>query len=312
MGGEVNGILALTAGVLSFLSPCVLPLIPSYLSFISGVEFRQLGEVGLSRRRVVVRTLYFVLGFTIVFVALGILFSGPALLFRGIARWINFVAGMVVVVLGLNVIFDFLRILNFERRLHAGKRPQGAIGTIVVGMAFGAGWSPCIGPILASILLLAGSEGQILHAGMLLFIYSIGLGLPFIVTGLAFDRATGYLQRIKRHFSMIRVVSGLFLVVTGLLIMFGRFQQLNGWLSRSGYLLQGWAETQAPLSTVLFGVLPITIGAIPVAVPLIRTRSLRALPTIMGGILIGTGTLHVMGVINVARMIGSWFLYQGI
>jgi cytochrome c biogenesis protein CcdA len=195
MTAEINLVLAFVAGLLSFLSPCVLPLIPSYLSFVSGVSFKDLGEAGAVRWMILSRTVFFVAGFTIVFVALGILFSGPALLFSNASRWINFGAGLVVVLLGINIAFDLVGALNVERRFHTTRRPTGYLGAILVGMAFGAGWSPCIGPILASILFLAGTQGEAGRAAILLLVYSLGLGLPFLVTGAAFTRVSAYLQR---------------------------------------------------------------------------------------------------------------------
>jgi cytochrome c-type biogenesis protein len=204
MTADINLVLAFVAGLLSFLSPCVLPLIPSYLSFVSGVSFQELSERhGVARSVIMVRTAFFVLGFSIVFVVLGILFAGPAMLFSGASRWINLGAGVIVILLGFNVMFDVFSGLNLERRMQVSKRPANAAGAVVVGMAFGAGWSPCIGPILASILLLAGSQGGTGRAALLLAVYSAGLGLPFLLAGAAFTRVSRSIQRIKRYFPLI-------------------------------------------------------------------------------------------------------------
>jgi len=166
--------LSFAAGVLSFLSPCIVPLVPSYLSFIGGVAANEAGESAASRGVVVLRTALFVAGFTIVFVVLGVVFSGSGALFTSAGRVVNLVAGGVVVVLGLNVIFDFWKVLNIERRYHMSHRPSGHLGSILIGMAFGAGWTPCIGPILASVLLLAGSSGSV--ATGVLYLVAIPLG----------------------------------------------------------------------------------------------------------------------------------------
>ncbi|MCG8477690.1 MAG: cytochrome c biogenesis protein CcdA, partial [Spirochaetales bacterium] len=235
MGAQLNIFIAFVAGLLSFLSPCVVPLIPSYLSFVSGASFDELRNASVSRRRILSRTLFFVLGFTIVFVVLGIIFSGPMFLFGGAVRWINFGAGLVVILLGINVMFDLVGVLNVERRFHLSARPADGLGATAVGMAFGAGWSPCIGPILASILFLAGTQGQISRAALLLAVYSLGLGLPFIVTGVAFSRASRLLRRLRPYMGAIKTVSGLFLIAVGVLIMVGRFQQINGALLAGGF-----------------------------------------------------------------------------
>ncbi|HKJ85409.1 MAG TPA: cytochrome c biogenesis protein CcdA, partial [Spirochaetia bacterium] len=153
--------LSFAAGLLSFLSPCIVPLVPSYLSFIGGVAANEASDRAPTRGVVILRTALFVLGFTVVFVVLGIVFSGSGALFSNTGNIINVIAGAVVIVLGLNVIFDFWKFLNIERRFHLSSRPAGHFGSVLIGMAFGAGWTPCIGPILASVLILAGSSGSI-------------------------------------------------------------------------------------------------------------------------------------------------------
>jgi len=145
--------LSFAAGVLSFLSPCIVPLVPSYLSFIGGVAATEAADRAPTRGVVILRTLLFVLGFTVVFVVLGIVFSGSGALFSNAASVMNVIAGGVVILLGLNVIFDFWKFLNIERRFHLSSRPAGHFGSVLIGMAFGAGWTPCIGPILASVLM---------------------------------------------------------------------------------------------------------------------------------------------------------------
>jgi cytochrome c-type biogenesis protein len=314
MASDLNLILAFVAGLLSFLSPCVLPLIPSYLSFVSGVSFQDLGGAGAIRWMIITRTAFFVLGFTIVFVVLGIAFSGPALLFSGASQWINFSAGLIVVLLGINVMFDLISVLNMERRVHTATRPAGYLGATVVGMAFGAGWSPCIGPILASILFLAGTQGQVDRAAILLVVYSLGLGLPFLAAGAAFTRVSRYLQRIKPYFGVIRTVSGLFLVVMGLLIMFGRFQQLNGWLLSTGTRVQRWASENHQAARWVFGGTPLVLAAIQ---PTVRAfRGKRILPGPVGltvaGILVIAGIGHFVGIIDLATLFAGWLQYQGV
>ncbi|HKK49879.1 MAG TPA: cytochrome c biogenesis protein CcdA [Alkalispirochaeta sp.] len=314
MEADLNLFLAFVAGLLSFLSPCVLPLIPSYLSFVSGVSFQDLGRAGSIRWMIITRTVFFVLGFTIVFVILGVAFSGPALLFSGASQWINFSAGLIVVLLGINVMFDIVSALNMERRVHASRRPTSYLGATVVGMAFGAGWSPCIGPILASILFLAGTQGQVDRAVVLLVVYSLGLGLPFLAAGAAFTRVSRYMQRIKPYFGTIRIVSGMFLVAMGLLIMFGRFQQLNGWLLSSGTQVQRWATANPGRARAVFGITPIVVAAIQPAVRAFRGARLRPgwLGTTVSLLLTAAGIAHLLGYIDLATLFAGWLQYQGV
>lgn len=314
MSTDLNIFLALIAGLLSFLSPCVLPLIPSYLSFVSGVGFQELSErEGLARGVIMVRTAFFVLGFTIVFVVLGVLFAGPALLFSGAARWINLVAGMVVILLGFNVIFDFIKGFNLERRFRVKDRPATAAGAILVGMAFGAGWSPCIGPILASILFLAGSEGDTGRAVLLLAVYSFGLGVPFLLAGAAFSHVSASLQKIKRFIPVIKTVSGVFLIGIGLLIAFGRFQQLNGFLAAASYHLEGWAIAQPRLSRALLGGGTIALGLIHPLLRVLRQRPIVApVGTTVSVLLIVLGGAEIFGLIDLAGILAAWLAYQGV
>ena len=207
---QLNVGLAFVAGLLSFLSPCVLPLIPSYLSFVGGTSARQLESEGRARLSALVNTAFFVLGFSIVFVLLGAFFTVAIGALGRLTVVVNIVAGVIVVLLGLNFIFDFWRFLAFERRAHLAEKPTGVLGALLVGMAFGGGWAPCVGPILSSILLLAGTGGGTLQGIGLLFVYSIGLGVPFLVTGLFFSRARTLLDRLKPHLPTIKIASGLF------------------------------------------------------------------------------------------------------
>lgn len=313
MSGEVSLVIAFVAGLLSFLSPCVLPLIPSYLSFISGASFQELSQGHGDRSRIVLHTAFFVLGFSIVFVALGILFAGPTMLFSSALLWINLVAGFVVVLLGLNITFDFISFFNRERRVHIQSRPANAFGAMTVGMAFGAGWSPCIGPILASILFLAGADGHVMRAGVLLLVYSLGLGLPFLAAGLAFTRVTSYLNRIKPHMGKIRVASGIFLVAIGLLIAFGRFQQLNAILISGGFRLQQWSAAHQESSRVLFAVILFSAAAVHPLARVLRGLPVYRIPGSMITVaLLLAGVLQLAGVIDMGVAVGRWLMFQGI
>lgn len=313
MTGEISVLIAFIAGLLSFLSPCVLPLIPGYLSFISGVSFQELADGTGDRRRILLRTLFFVLGFSVVFVVLGLAFAGPAFLFSSALAWINLLAGLVVVLLGLNITFDFVSFLNRERRLQVQARPTSAAGALLVGMAFGAGWSPCIGPILASILFLAGADGRLTQAGLLLLVYSLGLGAPFIVTGLAFTRVSGYLARIRRYIGTIRTISGVFLIAVGLLIAFGRFQQFTSVIVSGGFRLEQWSTTYPGIARTLFSLSLIVAGLAHPTTRILRRRpAIRPVGSTLSLLLVIGGILQGIGILNVGVLLGRWLMFQGI
>lgn len=238
MGGELSLAVAFAAGVVSFLSPCVLPLFPSYLSFITGLTFDELsdpdpGARGRVRRLTVVHSLLFILGFMMVFVALGASASALGQFMRSNQIWIRRVAGLVIVLFGLHI----TGLLNFgflqrERRVHLQDRPAGMLGSVVVGFAFGAGWTPCIGPILGAILTMAGTSGE-LQAGIgLLVVYGLGLGVPFFVAAVGFNTFLTTFRRIRSWMRPIEIASGLMLVVVGFLIFTNYFAVLASYLNR--------------------------------------------------------------------------------
>lgn len=313
MGNSPTALISFAAGILSFLSPCVLPLIPSYMSFIGGVSFNDLKESNVPRRRVFFRTLFFVAGFSIVFIILGIVFSGSALLFSNASRIINLVAGLVVVALGLNIIFDFWKFLNFEKKFHMQKAPSGFVGSFLVGTAFGAGWSPCVGPILAGILFLAGQSGKVSEAAVLLSVYSLGLGLPFIIASLFFSTFIDQVNKLKKHLVTIRVISGIFLTAIGLLIAFGRLQAINRGLISWGVNLQLWSESNPGLSLLLFGISLVVLAALPFVIGAIRKKSLFTIAKLIyGGFMLVLAILQFTGALDFAAILVSWFTFQGI
>lgn len=311
--------LSFAAGILAFLSPCIVPLVPSYVSFIGGVAVGELREGSSARGAIVLRTLLFVLGFSIVFVALGVIFSGSGLLFSGAGTVVNIVSGVIVIVLGLNIIFDFWKILNVERKVQLQGRPSGHVGAVLIGMAFGAGWTPCIGPILAGILLLAGTSGSVGTGVAYLVAFSLGLGVPFILAGLFFSRVSGALDRIKAYLPLIKVVSGLLLVGVGLLIAFGRLQRLASSLVIWGVKLQGWDELRPAMSNWAFaaGLLLITLA--PLAVGLTRklsgregARPFSPVKVVFAATGVVLAVLNLTDVINVAAWFSGWFQFQGL
>ncbi len=265
-----NLAISFAAGLLSFLSPCVLPLIPSYISFVGGVTLGNLRERSGPRFGVFFKTLLFVLGFSSIFIVLGIVFSGSGALFSSAPQIVNVIAGLVIVVLGLNIIFDFWKFLNIERKFQVKGKPKGYLGSLLVGMAFGAGWTPCIGPILAGILFMAGSSGTVGVGVLYLGVYSLGLGMPFLLASLFFDTFLRQMAKIKKHMRTIKVISGLLLIGIGLLIAFGRFAQLSAWLLQTGSRLRTWDAANQGLSVMLFGSIALVLAAIPFIPPLVR------------------------------------------
>ena len=317
MTENLNVLIAFSAGVLSFLSPCILPLIPSYLSLVGGVSYEELAEPKGGKMRVFLRTLLFVVGFSMVFILLGILFSSTGGFLTGISRVLNLVAGSLVILLGLNFIFNFLKFLTAERRVHLAGRPGGSLGAILLGMAFGAGWTPCVGPILASILFLAGSTGRILHGSLLLGAYSLGLGLPFLLAGLFFSQFLRGRDRLKAHFRALRVAGGVFLVLIGLLILVGRLQRFNIFLFRVSAALESWQQQSPEQARLIFAALFALPAAVLIA-SIIRTLRaegrVRILPgrSLFAVLLMLLALLTLAAVVEPAGLLSLWFTFQGI
>jgi len=221
--------MAFAAGLLSFVSPCVLPLIPSYLCVIGGIQMGDLSEKsGKFRPALVIKTLFFVLGFSVIFIALSVVLAASFALMGNAFRWIGWISGAVVIILGLNIIFDFLPFLNYEKRFRLPGAPRGAIGTFLAGAAFGAGWTPCVGPVLAGILLLAAQSGGVPRAVVYLVFFSAGLGLPFVLASAFFDVFAKTKTALRAHLPMIRRVSGALLVIMGVIMITGHYRALSG------------------------------------------------------------------------------------
>jgi cytochrome c-type biogenesis protein len=220
---EVNFPLAFLAGVLSFLSPCVLPLIPSYISFITGVSFEGL-KSEQNRKRVqflvLTNSLAFIMGFSLVFISLGASSSLIGQWLFNYEDWIRIIGGILVIIFGV-FIAGFLKLdfLMKEKKFHLHGRPAGYIGTLLVGIAFAAGWTPCIGPMLGSILLVASSKGSTLYGIKLLAVYSIGMGIPFLISALAFNWFLSYSMIFMRHMRAVKIISGLILIAFGFLLL---------------------------------------------------------------------------------------------
>jgi cytochrome c-type biogenesis protein len=227
---NVNILTAFLAGVVSFVSPCVLPLIPAYLSFLTGASVEELKAQtdATDRARVMFHALAFIAGFTVVFMALGFTASAIGTALIEYRDWIGRIGGIIVIILGLNMIGVFkIPFLMMDKRVQVRSANRSYVASFLVGLGFAAGWSPCVGPILAGILALATQErfGQ---ATFLLFIYSMGLALPFFLTAALISRALGALNRIKRYLGAIEVSAGIFLVLTGIVLVTGTFGRVAG------------------------------------------------------------------------------------
>jgi cytochrome c-type biogenesis protein len=229
---DVSLIAAFGAGVLSFISPCVLPLVPGYLSFISGVSLDQMRTApagsapvpGIAGGQVFLASLAFVCGFSVVFIALGATAStiGTALLER--LSLLGKIAGILLILFGLHTMGLLkIRWLYAEKRFQSSSKPAGLFGAFVVGLAFAFGWTPCIGPILATILALAADEGTLQRGILLLAVYSLGLGIPFLATSLAVNKFFAAFARIRPHYKLIETTAGLLMVIVGVLIFTNRF-----------------------------------------------------------------------------------------
>lgn len=231
---NVSIFVAFTAGVISFLSPCILPLIPSYLAFITGISLEELSfEKNLKhiRKAVAINSLMFILGFSIIFISMGAsaTFIGKFLA-RNI-RWFEIIGGAVVILLGFHFTGVFkIKFLEREKKIHLRKKPLGLLGTMAVGMAFGAGWTPCVGPILGTILTMAATTQNIFKGIALLALYSLGLGLPFLISGLVIHKFFEYFKAVRRYFNVITAVGGILLIIIGILLVTGYFSSISSFL----------------------------------------------------------------------------------
>ncbi len=237
-GLEVGHAGAFLAGLLSFLSPCVLPLVPPYLCFIGGLTMDELAERqaagGAEARRVLAAALAFVLGFIVVFTALGATASTLGQFISQNFTLLGRIAGVVIVILGLH----FLGVLKIgllyrEARFQVARRPAGLAGAFLVGVAFAFGWTPCVGPVLATILLIAGGEDSLWHGTSLLTVYGLGIGLPFLAAALFAGPFMSFMVRFRRHLGKVEKALGGLLVATGLLFITGSMNEIGYWLLKA-------------------------------------------------------------------------------
>lgn len=223
------------AGLVSFLSPCVLPLVPPYLSYIGGTTFEELAETddvdAKIWRRVVTAAVFFVAGFTTVFVGLGAGASAFGQLIQTYRAPLSLAAGIVIILFGLHFL-GVLRVSMFykEARISGPSETASLLGAYLMGLAFAFGWTPCIGPILATVLTVAANENSMGAGVRLLFVYSLGLGIPFILAAVAIKPFLGFMHRFKRHFGTLEKVMGLLLVLTGVMFLLGGQNWFGQWM----------------------------------------------------------------------------------
>lgn len=222
---------ALLAGVLSFLSPCVLPIVPPYLAYMGGISMREMTGDQRSNGPAVVAALFFALGLSTVFVFMGFTTSLLGQVFLQNQRVFGIVAGLVIIAFGLHFLHVYrIPFLDREARIDAGDRGGSAFGAYVLGLAFAFGWTPCIGPILGAILSVAAQEGSVAKGTMLMATYALGLGLPFILVAVFINRAVGWMNRFKRHMATVEKVMGLLLIGVGLMLVFDLFSRFSFFL----------------------------------------------------------------------------------
>lgn len=222
---------ALTAGLLSFLSPCVLPIVPPYLAYMGGMSMGEMTADANSRWKTIVPALFFVMGLSTVFLILGFTASVFGLFFLKYQDVFAQASGVVVILFGLHFLSVFrIPFLDREARLDAGDQGGSAFGAYVLGLAFAFGWTPCIGPQLGAILSLAASEASVARGTVLLGIYALGLGIPFLLAALFIQRAIGVMNRIKPYMGAIEKTMGVLLILVGLALVTGAFSRFSWWL----------------------------------------------------------------------------------
>ncbi|MFH0886642.1 MAG: cytochrome c biogenesis protein CcdA [bacterium] len=230
--------IALIGGFLAFTSPCVLPLIPAYLAYISGMTFAEMTKKEMAdkvRQKTMLHSLFFILGFTLVFVFLGTSASAFGGFLKGNRDLIRILGGLLIIIMGLFLI-GIVKIQNFYReyKFSLSHKPLGYTGSFLVGVTFAAGWTPCVGPILATILVLASQTESVYHGMILLFFFSLGMAVPFLIISLFVNTFLTYFQEAKKYLHHIQVGAGIFLVIVGFLMLTGWFNRIAQFLVSFG------------------------------------------------------------------------------
>jgi cytochrome c-type biogenesis protein len=226
-------IAAFFAGLISFLSPCVLPLVPGYVSLISGAGVEELKSAeGQLMRRVMVNSIGFILGFSVVFITLGAISTEIGQVAARYKHTLSIVAGVVIIIFGLHLTGIFkIKALYTDARLHGVKGGNTILGAFLIGFAFAFGWTPCLGPILSAILVVASQEDKVVRGILLLTVYSLGLAVPFLMTSLLMERFLKFYSRFRSHMHALEIASGGLLIALGVLLVIGRFTLISSWLS---------------------------------------------------------------------------------
>ena len=231
-GSEVSILIAFSAGILSFLSPCILPLFPSYITYITGrslEDIKSSGKASDITKLTVINSLFFILGFSIIFVLMGIALAYFGS-FLGIKRiWLERVGGVLIILFGLDIMGIIkTRFLSQSKGIGLKRKNFGYLGSLLVGMAFAFGWTPCVGPILSSILIYASTLESLPKAAVLLLAYSIGLGLPFFIAGFAINKFLFLFVKFRNFIRFVPLISGIFLILMGAILFSGQFSKLAG------------------------------------------------------------------------------------
>jgi cytochrome c-type biogenesis protein len=228
---DVSLFMAFAAGIISFLSPCVLPLVPGYISFVSGISVEEMGGLR-EKKTVMINSIFFIMGFSAIFVLLGISATWMGIFFASKKAILARVAGLIIIFFGMFKI-GAIRSFTFYRdaRFHIKDRKFGSIGALLIGAAFAFGWTPCVGPILGSIMAYAGTLSTMRQGVLLFLVYSMGLGIPFLVVAFGVNRFFGVFDKFKKHLRLIEVISGVIMVILGLLIFTDKLILIPGYFS---------------------------------------------------------------------------------
>ena len=232
---DISVLIAFSAGLLSFVSPCVLPLVPSYITYITGVSFKDLSEGGSKKRLrwlTISHSLLFICGFSLIFVLMGASASYLGQVLVQYQSWIMRAGGVLIIILGVHFTgLITIPFLQMEKRFEMEKKPLGYVGSFLVGVVFAAGWTPCVGPILSTILLYASTAKSFMTGVVLLAFYSLGLAIPFFLASLAFNSFLSAFEKIKRYMRAIMIVSGIFMIIIGILLLTDLFTTLNSYVN---------------------------------------------------------------------------------
>ena len=231
---EVSYLAAFLAGLLSFFSPCILPLVPGYISFVSGISLEKINNKGNNQLQVLFGALFFILGFSVVFILLGASATFIGSFLRDYLIWFKRVGGIVIVIFGFHMLGVInIPFLNYEKKIYSQQKNTFHLffTPFLIGLAFAFGWTPCIGPILAAILVYAGTQDTVLKGVLLLSLYSAGLGIPFLLTALAVNQFYRVSAKIKKYFQIVEMIGGILLIIIGILIFSDNLSFITNYLS---------------------------------------------------------------------------------